>query len=77
VNGLDNLGRMLLIIGGGIFLLGLLLTLLGKIPFLGKLPGDIVIRRGNFTLYMPILTSILLSLLLTVVLNVIVRLFRR
>ena len=77
MNGLDNLGRMLLIIGGGIFLLGLLLTLLGKIPFLGKLPGDIVIRRGNFTLYMPILTSILLSLLLTVVLNVIVRLFRR
>jgi len=76
MNGLDNLGRIMLIIGGGIFLLGLLLTLLGKVPFLGRLPGDILIRRGSFTLYMPILTSILLSLLLTVVLNII-RLFHR
>ena len=77
MNGLDSLGRIMLIIGGGIFLLGLLMTFVGKVPFLGKLPGDIVIRRGNFTLYMPILTCILLSLLLTILLNIIVRLFHR
>lgn len=74
---LESIGRVLLIVGVVTLLLGLLLTLIGKLPFLGRLPGDIVIRRGNSTLYMPIITSILLSLLLTVLLNVILRLFRR
>jgi hypothetical protein len=77
VSNLESLGRVLLIVGGATVVLGLLLTLAGKLPFLGRLPGDIIIRRGNFTLYMPIITSILLSLLLTVLLNVIARLFRR
>jgi hypothetical protein len=74
---LGSIGRVLLIVGVVTLLLGVLLTLVGRLPFLGRLPGDIVIRRSNFTLYIPIAASILLSLLLTVLLNVILRLFRR
>jgi len=62
------MGRTLIFIGVGIVALGLILTLVGRVPFLGRLPGDIVFRRGNFTLYFPLATSILLSLLLTVLL---------
>ena len=65
---LSGLGRILIFIGVGIVALGLILTLVGRVPFLGRLPGDIVFRRGNFTLYFPFATSILLSLLLTVLL---------
>jgi hypothetical protein len=38
-------------------------------PFVGKLPGDIVMKKGNFTLYAPLMTGLILSLLLTLVLN--------
>jgi hypothetical protein len=62
--GLGGLGRVLMAVGGLVFVLGLVLSLLGRTG-LGRLPGDIVIRRGNWTLYFPIATMILLSLLLT------------
>ena len=65
---LSGFGRILIFIGVGIVALGLILTLVGRVPFLGRLPGDIVFRRGDFTLYFPLATSILLSLLLTVLL---------
>jgi hypothetical protein len=73
---MTDLGRMLMIVGGGIFLLGLLMLLAGRIPGLGQLPGDIRVQRGNFTLYAPLGTMLLLSILLTVVLNLIARLWR-
>ncbi len=59
-----GLGRMLMIVGGLVFVLGLVLSLLGHTG-LGRLPGDIVVQRPGFTFYFPIVTSILLSLLLT------------
>ncbi len=62
--GLGGLGRVLMAVGGVIFVLGLVLSLLGRTG-LGRLPGDIVVQRGGFTFYFPIVTSILLSLLLT------------
>ena len=62
--GFAGLGRMLMIAGGVLFALGLGLTLLGRAG-LGRLPGDIVVERGNVTFYFPIVTSILLSLLLS------------
>jgi len=62
------MGRILIFVGLGIVILGLLLTFSGKIPLIGRLPGDIVFRRGNFTFYFPLATSIVLSLLLTVLL---------
>jgi hypothetical protein len=55
---------MLMVAGGVMFVFGLALTLLGRAG-LGRLPGDVVVERGNFTFYFPIVTSILLSLLLS------------
>ena len=62
---MGDLGRTLLIVGAVLFVAGLLLTLGPRIPGLGRLPGDIVYRKGNFTFYFPLVTSLLLSLLLT------------
>jgi membrane protein implicated in regulation of membrane protease activity len=72
-----DLGRMLLILGGFLCLLGLLLLLSSKIPWLGRLPGDIHIQRGNWSCSFPLVTSLVLSLLLTVLLNLILRLWRK
>jgi hypothetical protein len=72
-----DLGKMILVFGGVLVLLGLMLTLFGRahIP-LGRLPGDFLFRGKNTTVYFPLATSILLSLLLNVVLYVIGK-FRR
>ena len=59
-----GLGRVLMITGGLMFLIGLALTVLGRIG-IGRLPGDIVVERGSFTFYFPLVTSILLSLILS------------
>jgi hypothetical protein len=53
--------------------LGALLFFGGKIPGIGRLPGDIFVQRGNFTFYFPLMTAILLSIILTVVLNLFFR----
>jgi len=76
MSGFESLGRLLLIIGGVIFLLGLVLTLAGRVPWVGRLPGDIRIEREHFSLYFPIVTCILLSILLTLLLNLIIRILR-
>jgi hypothetical protein len=68
-----QLGRTLIVIGLVIALVGLLLTLAGRIPWLGRLPGDIHIRRENFSFYFPLATSLVIS----VVLSLILWLFRR
>lgn len=65
---LQPLGRLLIVVGLVLAGLGVLLSLGGKIPWLGRLPGDIVIERGSFRLYVPLATSVLLSLVLTGVL---------
>jgi hypothetical protein len=70
---LASLGRVLVVLGGVLLVLGLLLSFAGRIPWLGRLPGDIVYRRGGFTFYFPLTTSILLSILATLL----VYLFRR
>ncbi len=61
----DSLARMLIVLGIVLALLGGVLLLVGKVPFLGRLPGDIVIRRQNWSLYFPLTTSIVISVLLT------------
>lgn len=71
-----DLGRWLIIVGGALLLLGGLLLLVGRIPGLGRLPGDMVIRRENFTLYFPLGTMVLVSLVLTLLFNLIGRFFR-
>jgi hypothetical protein len=70
---MSDLARVLIIIGVILVVVGLALLLLPKIPWLGRLPGDIVIKRENFTFYFPLGTSILIS----VILSLIFWLFRR
>ena len=62
-----DIGRLLIVLGGVLLLAGIALSAFGRIG-LGRLPGDIVYRRGNFTLYFPLMTSILLSLILSLLL---------
>jgi hypothetical protein len=62
---LHPFGKVLMAAGAVIFLAGLLIMFSHKIPFLGKMPGDILIKKENFTFYFPIVTSILLSILLS------------
>jgi hypothetical protein len=73
----EDIGKILLILGGLIFLLGLMLLLAGRVPFLGRLPGDIRIEREGFSCYFPLVTCILLSILLTILLNIVLRLLGR
>ena len=63
--GFGPLGKMLILLGVFIILIGLLLLVGEKIPWIGRLPGDIIIRKKNFTFYFPIVTSILISIILT------------
>ena len=60
------MGKLLVVLGVGIAGLGVLVML--GLP-LGRLPGDVVLRRGNFTFYFPIVTCIVLSLLVTLLLT--------
>lgn len=74
----QGFGRLLLIIGGSIALIGLLFMVGGRLfPWLGRLPGDIRYQGGNVSCFIPIATSILLSIILTVVLNLVIRLLNR
>ena len=65
MTGLGPLGKMLILLGVFIILIGVLLVIGEKIPWIGRLPGDIIIRKKNFTFYFPIVTSILISIFLT------------
>jgi hypothetical protein len=67
-DGMAGLGRTLLVAGLVLAAVGIVLVLGGRIPGLGRLPGDIVWRRGNATFYFPIVTCLLLSLLVSLVL---------
>ncbi len=61
----EEIGKFLVIFGVVIVLLGGLLLVTGKIPFIGRLPGDIYIQKDHFTFYFPLATSLLISILLT------------
>ncbi|MBI2033409.1 MAG: DUF2905 domain-containing protein [Candidatus Levybacteria bacterium] len=68
-----DIGRIILMFGLILVVFGLLLTYGPKIPFLGKLPGDIFYQKDEFTFYAPIATSILLSILITILANLFLR----
>ena len=70
--GTSELGRVLLILGGVLVVVGLVLTLGGRVG-LGRLPGDIAYRKGNVSFHFPIVTSIVLSIVLTIILNLLLR----
>ncbi|MEK4222890.1 DUF2905 domain-containing protein [Bacillus sp. FSL W8-0116] len=60
---MSDLGKTLMIVGGIVFLVGFLMQFIK----IGRLPGDILIKKGNMTFYFPIATSILLSVLLSAI----------
>ena len=77
MDGLETTGKLLLVMGGVLILVGGSLWLLSRVGFLGRLPGDIRVERPGFTCLIPLASSILLSILLTVLLNIVVRLLNR
>ena len=72
----DQIGRLLIIFGVVIVVVGLALFALGRTSG-GRLPGDFTFNTGNVTCVVPLATMLIVSLILTIVLNVIIRLFNR
>jgi hypothetical protein len=66
----SSLGKFLMLMGGVLFVIGLGVTLGPKIPFIGKLPGDIHIERDGFNFSFPIVTCIVVSVVGSVILNI-------
>ncbi|WAC07533.1 MAG: DUF2905 domain-containing protein [Thermodesulfobacteriota bacterium] len=70
---MTEIGKLLLILGIILSILGLIFIFGAKVPGLGRLPGDIFIKKGNITFFFPIVTCILISIIVTLILS----LFRR
>ena len=64
------IGKLLIIVGILLVVIGLALVFADKIPFLGRLPGDIYIKREKFSFYFPITTSIIISIILTILFSI-------
>ena len=62
------IGKLLIVFGLVLVGAGLLLLLSDKIPWLGRLPGDITVKRDNFTFYFPLATCLLISIILSLIL---------
>ena len=67
---MNEFSKTLIFFGVVLIAIGLAAALFGKIPGIGKLPGDIYIRKGTFTFYFPLATCLILSLLLTLVFTI-------
>ncbi|MBM4165728.1 MAG: DUF2905 domain-containing protein [Ignavibacteria bacterium] len=74
---MNEFGKTFIILGIIIVGIGILLTFFDKIPLLGKLPGDISVKKENFQLYFPLTTSIVLSIGLSFILWLISYLSKR
>jgi len=70
---MTEIGKLLLILGIILSIMGLIFIFGSKVPYLGRLPGDIFIKKGNITFLFPIATCILISIIVTLILS----LFRR
>ncbi|MFL5778002.1 MAG: DUF2905 domain-containing protein [Chloroflexota bacterium] len=73
MDGFEPIGRWLVILGVVLVALGLVLVLTPRIPFLGRLPGDITIQRDGVTIYIPLATMLVVSVVLSIVLSIIGR----
>lgn len=74
---LHTLGRVLVVVGIGIAILGGALLLLARLPIFGSLPGDIRVEGQGFSCFVPIASMIVISIVVTIVLNIIIRLINR
>lgn len=70
---IESLGRLLIYIGIATVLIGGFFILMAKLPWFGRLPGDLIYRREGLTIYVPIATMLIVSLLLTLLLNLVWR----
>ena len=68
MEGFSSFGKILIIVGAMIVIVGVVLAFGAKIPWLGRLPGDFSFKGKNFIFYFPLGTSILISIVLTLVL---------
>jgi hypothetical protein len=64
---MTDVGKLLIAFGLLIAGAGVVLVLVGRLPWIGRLPGDIYVQRGNWTFYFPLATSIVVSVVLTLV----------
>ena len=64
---MSEVGKLLIVCGLLIAAIGVVVVLAGRLPWIGRLPGDIYVQRGNFTFYFPLATSILVSVGLTLI----------
>ncbi len=70
---MEGVGRLLILLGVVAVIVGVGLLYLPRVPWVGRLPGDIVVRREGFTVYIPLATSIIVSIVLTLLLNLFFR----
>ncbi len=73
---MTEIGRWLIGIGILLVVIGLVIMVAGRLPWLGRLPGDILIERDNLTIFIPLGTMLVVSLILTIIANVIARWWR-
>ncbi|MBI4320236.1 MAG: DUF2905 domain-containing protein [Chloroflexi bacterium] len=74
---IENLGRILILFGLLLLFIGIAFVLSGRIPLIGRLPGDIYIQRDGASCWFPITTMIVISILLSILISLIGLLFRR
>ena len=67
---MGEIGKLLIFFGLILIIIGLIFSFAGKIPYIGKLPGDIYIKKGNFSFYFPITTCIIISIVLTLIFSI-------
>ncbi|MDD5565314.1 MAG: DUF2905 domain-containing protein [Candidatus Omnitrophica bacterium] len=67
---MQEIAKILIVFGVILLIAGFLIGLIGRVPFLGKLPGDIYIQKKNFSFYLPLATSLLLSILISLILRI-------
>jgi uncharacterized protein HemY len=70
---LNIISKIIIIIGISLVILGFLLPYISKIPFIGRLPGDIYIERENFKFYFPLTTSIIISIIISLIIYLLKR----
>ncbi len=70
MNPYNHMAKLLIVLGILLLIAGLLMLLLPRIPLIGRLPGDIVIKKDNFTFYFPLATSIIISIILTIIFSI-------
>ncbi len=68
---MGDIAKIIILLGVFLVVIGVILLFIGKVPFLGKLPGDILIKKEHFTFYFPLTTGIIISILISLILYLI------